>query len=103
MPVYAVFEVTLIDDAPADAVAAYEHYRSVVPGLIAAHGGTYLARAWSGTALEGAPAGDRFHLVQFPDADSARAFWNSPEYLALKPGRGGAASVRAILVEPPPG
>ena len=101
MAVYAFFEVTLIADAPPEAVAAYAHYRSVVPGLIEQHGGTYLGRAWRGTALEGAPAGDRFHLVEFPDAAAAHAFWNSPDYLALKPGRGGAASVRAVLIEQP--
>ena len=95
-----MFELTLVDDPSPAAVAAYEHYRAVVPDLIAAHGGRYLARAWHGTALEGAPAGDRFHLLEFPDGDAARRFWSSPEYLALKAGRDGAVSVRAVLIEP---
>ena len=100
MTVYALFEVTLLDDPSADAVAAYERYRAAVPELIAAHGGRYLARAATGAALEGRAAGDRFHLLEFPDAEAARAFWSSPEYLALKPGRDGAVSVRAVLIEP---
>ena len=100
MTVYALFEVTLLDDPSADAVAAYERYRAAVPELIAAHGGRYLARAATGTALEGRAAGDRFHLLEFPDAEAAQAFWSSPEYLALKPGRDGAVSVRAVLIEP---
>lgn len=95
-----MFELTLIDDPTPDAVAAYEQYRAAVPDLIAAHGGTYLARAWSGEALEGTAAGDRFHLLAFPDADAARSFWSSPEYRDLKHGRDGAVSVRAILIEP---
>lgn len=97
---YAVFEVDLLPHPSSEAVAAYEHYRSVVPELIARHGGRYLARAWSGEALEGDPAGDRFHLVEFADGESARAFWASPEYRALKGGRDGAVSVRAVLIEP---
>ena len=97
---YAVFELTLVPDPTPEAVAAYDHYRTVVPELIAAHGGRYLARAAAGSALEGAPAGDRFHLLEFPDGDAARAFWASPEYLALKHGRDGAVSVRAVLIEP---
>lgn len=100
MPVYAVFELTLVSDPTPEALAAYDHYRAHVPDLIRAHGGRYLARAATGTALEGAPAGDRFHLLEFPDADAARGFWTSPEYLALKSGRDGAVAVRAVLIEP---
>lgn len=95
-----MFEVSMLDDPSTDAVAAYARYRAAVPELIAAHGGRYLARAATGTALEGDQAGDRFHLLEFPDAEAARAFWSSPEYLALKPGRAGAVSVRAVLIEP---
>lgn len=100
MPVYAMFEITLLPDPSPEDQAAYEHYRSVVPGMIAEHGGVYLARAWNGEALEGAPAGDRFHLLEFPDAEAARGFWESPEYRALKHGRDGAVSVRAVLLHP---
>lgn len=95
-----MFEVTLLHDPAPEAVAAYERYRSAVPDLIAAHGGTYLARAWCGEALEGPGAGDRFHLLEFPDAATARSFWDSPEYRRLKQGRDGAVAVRAVLIEP---
>ena len=101
MPAYAFFELVLHDDPSPEALAAYERYRVAVPRLIERHGGRYLVRAWPGTALEGAPAGDRFHLVEFPDAAAAEAFWTSPDYLAVKHGREGAVSVRAVLVTPP--
>ena len=101
MPAYAFFELVLHDDPSPEALAAYERYRAAVPPLIERHGGRYLVRAWPGTALEGAPAGDRFHLVEFPDAAAAEAFWTSPDYLAAKHGREGAVSVRAVLVTPP--
>jgi uncharacterized protein (DUF1330 family) len=101
MPAYVFFEVVLAPDPSPDAVAAYDAYRAAVPGLLEAAGGTYLARAWSGEALEGAAAGDRFHLVEFPDAEAARAFWSSPAYLAIKHGRADAVDVRAVLIGPP--
>jgi uncharacterized protein (DUF1330 family) len=101
MPAYAVFEVVLQPDPTPEAIAAYDAYRAAVPSLIEAAGGRYLARAWAGEALEGSSAGDRFHLIEFPDADAARRFWSSPDYLAIKDGRADAADVRAVLLVPP--
>jgi uncharacterized protein (DUF1330 family) len=98
MTAYAFFEVTLTKSPSPAALAAYDSYRAAVPDLVAQHGGRYLARAWPGRALEGDPAGDRFHLVEFPDEASATALWTSPGYLAIKHRRGGAAEVRAILI-----
>ncbi|MEN9646848.1 MAG: hypothetical protein RL238_3517 [Actinomycetota bacterium] len=98
MPAYAMFEVALRPDASDEALATYAEYRTKVPAMIEAAGGRYLARAWSGEALEGAAPRDRFHLLEFPDADTARQFWASPEYLAVKHLRGDAADVRAILI-----
>lgn len=101
MPAYALFEVTLRAEASDEDRAAYERYRAAVPALVERHGGRYLARAWTGEVLEGDGGGDRFHLVEFPDAASARAFWASPEYLEIKDLRGGAAQVRAVLLAAP--
>ena len=101
MTVYAMFEVVLRDDPTPEAVEAYNAYRAAVPALIERFGGRYLARAWQGEVLEGAPAGDRYHLIEFPDAEAATAFWTSPEYQPLQPGRRGAADVRALLLSQP--
>ncbi len=103
MAVYAVFEVELLTDPSPHDADGYERYRTAVPELIARFGGRYLVRAGTGTALEGRPTTGRWHLVVFPDAESAQQFWNCPEYLAFKPLRAGAADVRAVLVEHPPG
>jgi uncharacterized protein (DUF1330 family) len=107
MPAYALFELVLRPDPTDEDLRAYETYRAAVPALIERHGGRYLARGWTGEALEGGPAGDRYHLVEFPDADAARTFWTCPDYLGIKDLRGGAVEVRAILLAPgsvpPPG
>jgi uncharacterized protein (DUF1330 family) len=101
MPVYAIFEVDVDDDQSENEAKDYASYKAAVPELIERFGGRYLVRAGSGRALEGRPTTGRWHLVEFPDANSAERFWNSAEYLALKPLRAGAAEVRAVLVEPP--
>jgi uncharacterized protein (DUF1330 family) len=100
VPAYAVFELTFDREATAEQLAAYDQYRAEVVALVEAHGGTYLARAWDVSTLEGRPAGDRCHVVEFPDGAAARSFWADPAYLALTPLRAGAVDVRAILVEP---
>lgn len=102
MPVYAVFEVEVEAEPTAAAAAGYERYRAAVPALVERFGGRYLVRAGRGESLEGRATTGRWHLVEFPDADAARAFWSCADYLALKPLRAGAADVRAVLVEGPP-
>ena len=102
MTVFAVFEVLVDPDAGAEAVASYEVYRAAVPALIERFGGRYLVRAGTGRAIEGAPTTARWHIIEFPDDESAEAFWASPEYEAIKPLRAGAADLRAVLVTPPP-
>jgi uncharacterized protein (DUF1330 family) len=101
MTAYAIFEVTLRTDADDAARAAYDEYRSKVPALIEAAGGRYMARAWSGELLEGVGIGDRYHVVEFDDADAARSFWSSPTYREISHLRSGAAEVRAVLISPP--
>ncbi|HWL43910.1 MAG TPA: cytidine deaminase [Ilumatobacter sp.] len=100
MPAYAVFEVVVDGDAAPDVAARYAEYKAAVPALIERHGGRYLARATDGEGLEGAPTSGRWHLVEFPSAEAARAFWTDADYLDLKPLREGAADVRAVLVDP---
>lgn len=101
MTVIAVFEVRPNPDATEEQRRNYDEYRSRVPALIASFGGKYLVRAGAGEAIEGAAAGARWHVIEFPDEAAAKAFWSSPEYTALKPLRKGAADVRAVLVSPP--
>jgi uncharacterized protein (DUF1330 family) len=101
MTVIAVFEVQPNPNATEEQRRNYDEYRSRVPALIASFGGKYLVRAGSGEAIEGSAAAARWHVIEFPDASAAKAFWSSPEYTALKPLRKGAAEVRAVLVSPP--
>ena len=51
--------------------------------------------------LEGDGAPGRVVVLEFPSAQAARAFYDSPEYLAAREARAGAARMTMLLVEGP--
>ena len=57
----------------------YEEYKAKAQGIIADHGGRYLARGGASERLEGEWL-PRFVVVEFPSYDAALGFYNSPEY-----------------------
>jgi uncharacterized protein (DUF1330 family) len=64
--------------------STYEEYRQKVPAMIAAHGGRYLVRAGSVEVLEGDAKPLRQVILEFADMAALKAFYNSPDYAALK-------------------
>jgi uncharacterized protein (DUF1330 family) len=51
-----------------------------------------------GNEVEGDPGLRSVVVVEFPDADSARAWYHSPAYQPLKAVRHGAARNNAVLI-----
>jgi uncharacterized protein (DUF1330 family) len=96
MRAYVVVEINVHDPA------TYETYKGLAPAGIAAYGGKYLVRGAKCTTLEGSWDPKRFVILEFPTADKARAWWNSPEYAPAKAVRQRSASTQMILVEGPP-
>ena len=74
-------------------------YRRRNTDTVANHGGRFLVRGGEATALEGEWPTRRIVVIEFPDADAARAWWESEEYEAIKPLRRGASDTNIILVE----
>lgn len=100
MAVMAVFDVSIRPDQTDEAAARYARYRSVVGPMIEAAGGRYLVRAGDPEWLEGDDGlVRRTHLIEFPNAQTARDLWQSAEYRELRELRVGAVDVRAFLVE----
>jgi len=62
----------------------YAAYTALTPAIVAAHGGRFLVRCPSPVTLEGPPEHQRVVVVEFPDEEHARAFYNSAEYQAAK-------------------
>lgn len=93
MPAYIYANVEVTDPA------AYEVYRSEVPGLIAAHGGRYLVRGGKTTVLEGTGAPQRQVILEFPDMAHLQAFYTSPDYQRLIKVRQGASTGTLFAIE----
>ena len=92
---YVVVEITIHDPA------TYERYKALAPASIAKFGGTYLVRGGTTQALEGTWNPERFVILEFPTADAARSWWNSPEYSEARAIRQQCADARMLLVDGP--
>ncbi|HEY2897557.1 MAG TPA: DUF1330 domain-containing protein [Gemmatimonadaceae bacterium] len=93
MPAYIVVEIAIKDQA------RYDRYKHLAPPSIAKYGGKYLSRGGVTEALEGTWSPERFVILEFADADSARRWWNSPEYAEAKKLRQSCAETEMLLVE----
>ena len=92
----AAYVVVQIDVKDAE---TYARYREMAPPSIAAYGGRYLVRGGAVEVLEGSWMPPRFVVLEFPDAERARAWWASPEYAPAKALRHASADTEMILVE----
>ena len=79
--------------------AALEEYRRGNTGAVANHGGRFIVRGGAVEVLEGPWEWERCVVMEFPDADAARAWHSSDEYAPLKALRQSASSTQIILVE----
>ena len=89
--IYANIEIT---DA-----GLYEQYRREVPAVIAAYGGRYLARGGQAELLEGDADMQRQVILEFANMAALKAFYDSPEYRALRALRQRAGKGSLVAVE----
>jgi uncharacterized protein (DUF1330 family) len=93
MSAYVVVEIVIEDPA------RYERYKVLAPPSIALYGGRYLVRGGPITTLEGSWQPGRFVILEFPTAEGARAWWDSPEYAEAKALRQACAQTDMLLVD----
>jgi len=96
MAAYIVVEIVISDRD------RYERYKHLAPASIAKYGGTYLTRGGATTALEGTWAPERFVILEFADASTARRWWDSPEYAEAKALRQSCAETQMLRVDAKP-
>lgn len=77
----------------------YAEYMRHTPRVVNQYGGRFVARSPEAETLEGPAETRRVVVIEFPSADDARAFFDSPEYTAVKRLREGAAEGQFILVD----
>lgn len=92
MPAYWIAHVKVTD------AEAYGRYAALATGVIASHGGRFLARSGRYVQLEG---NDRARnvLAEFPSLEAAEACYRSPEYQAALAHARGASERDLVIVE----
>ncbi|HLQ53091.1 MAG TPA: DUF1330 domain-containing protein [Streptosporangiaceae bacterium] len=94
MTVYILADIDVTDPV------GYEDYKAPAAASVEQYGGRYTVRGGSVEVLEGTWPTSRFVVLEFADADSARRWYNSPEYSAVKAIRQAASNAKLVLVEP---
>ncbi|MCR9214896.1 MAG: DUF1330 domain-containing protein [Proteobacteria bacterium] len=77
----------------------YEVYKSLAPIAIKKYGGRYLTRGGPMETLEGPEETHRVVLLEYPDMETAKAFYDSPEYRKARDARKDAADGQFVLLE----
>jgi uncharacterized protein (DUF1330 family) len=93
MAQYAIFDVTITD------LEKYKDYMSKVKPVIEAAGGRYLVRGGTHEVLEGDWKPTRLVVLEFPSAEAARSFYQSPAYRDLKALRESCSHANLVTVE----
>jgi uncharacterized protein (DUF1330 family) len=77
----------------------FGEYLKESPGVIAKHGGKYIARGGEMVFLEGQDEGKRVVIIEFPSLGKAKEWYHSEEYRRIKALREGAATGSLIAIE----
>jgi uncharacterized protein (DUF1330 family) len=90
----------VIADVDVSDPARYAGYTALSPAAVAAAGGEFVVRGGRHETLEGGWTPGRVVVVRFPSYAAARAFYDSPLYVAARAARDGATSkFNMIIVE----
>ncbi len=93
MSAYVIVQVAIDDPA------TYERYKALAPASITAYGGRYVVRGGLSEVLEGTWQPSRLVILEFPDWERGRAWWDSPEYAPAKALRQSCAQTEMLLIE----
>jgi uncharacterized protein (DUF1330 family) len=88
----------LVDTEITDPVR-YEDYKARAKPIVESFGGRYLVRGGALSVLEGEWQPHRLVVLEFPDVETARRFYDSPEYRSARALRAGAVRMSMVLVE----
>jgi len=92
MPAYVIVETDISDPEQ------YEQYKAASPGAVAAGGGRFVVRGGELAVLEGDWSPSRLVVLEFPDLDAAKAWYESETYQEAKKLREGAARLNMVAV-----
>ena len=93
MSAYIIADIQVTDPV------AYNDYRPLAAASIARFGGRFIVRGGKVDLLEGEPQPERIVVIEFPDASTARRWYQSEEYQTALKIRQAASRGRVLLVE----
>ncbi|MSO65755.1 MAG: DUF1330 domain-containing protein [Alphaproteobacteria bacterium] len=93
MPAFLLVDVEVTDQK------TYDAYRARTPALVARYGGQYRVRGGQHEVLEGEWPVHRFVVIEFPDMQALKGFYDSPEYRVLRRERFQSSRSKAIAIE----
>ena len=93
MAAYVIVHNEILD------ATVFEEFRRQVGGTIEASGGRYLVRGGNTHVMEGEWVPERIIIVEFDSTERAKAWLNSPEYLAIREIRAKSAKASVVIVE----
>jgi uncharacterized protein (DUF1330 family) len=91
--VYVIADIVVTDPE------RYADYVALSGPSVEAHGGRFVVRGGAVTPLEGGWEPRRVVVTEFPTAEQARAWYDSPEYQRARAIRQEASEGRFVLVE----
>jgi uncharacterized protein (DUF1330 family) len=89
MPAYFIARVTITDPEK------WKTYVAAVPATVRQFGGRTLARSSAVETLEGQTYPHQMVVIEFPNIDTVRQWWDSPQYREVLKLREGAAILDA--------
>jgi uncharacterized protein (DUF1330 family) len=92
-PGYIIAEVEVTDPA------ALQKYGAQAPGIVTAYNGHYVIRGGKPQVLEGEAPKGFIVVIGFDSVEKARAWYDSPEYTAIRSIRQNATKSRLLLAE----
>ena len=93
MPVYIIAQMQVHD------IETYREYAAKVPPMVAAFGGKILAASDTAEVLESTQPYPRTVLLEFPNMEAARAWYESDEYQAILPLRLKSTTGTVFMIE----
>jgi uncharacterized protein (DUF1330 family) len=93
MPAYVIVETDVHDPE------RYERYKEASPDAVHAAGGRFVVRGGELAVLEGDWNPSRLVVLEFPDLEAAKRWYDSPEYGEAKRLREGTADLRMVAVQ----
>lgn len=93
MAAYVVVNITIRDPV------RYDEYKRMATPTVSAYGGRYVARGAPVDVREGGWIPSRLVILEFPNLERARAWWDSPEYAPAKALRQSCADTQLVITE----